>query len=289
MSSIFGGNQENGIPVRQACTVLYEALPDLKGTDLHTELENLVGPCTVEWAVIAPAAGAPASASPMLGGVAIFAASGTDIEHRVAMVALSVAVRPDVLDVTVGVSPMAAEQREAFRTHGAAIRLFYMGDAIDPVEQLIALYSVAGAALRLGGIGIINERAALALPSDAAEVFLPQLNDEIPPIQLWTGALTFTVNTDADGKPTRFLLRTYGMDQCALPELGIRFTNLALADDNYNALMNVCLYFVQHRNTVPLTVGDRVEFGAHTYLLTDLESDDWDAASSTGLLLLIEV
>jgi len=205
------------------------------------------------------------------------------------MVALSVAVRPDVLDVTVGVSPMADEQREAFRTHGAAIRLFYMGDAVDPVEQLIALYSVAGAALRLDGIGIINERAALALPTDAAEVFLPQLNDEIPPIQLWTGALTFTVNTDADGKPSRFLLRTYGMDQCALPELGIRFTDLTLADDNYNALMNVCLYFVQHRNSVPLAVGDRVEFGSHTYLLTELESDDWEAASPTGLLLLIEV
>jgi hypothetical protein len=288
VSSIFGGNQESGIPVRQACTVLYEALPDLKGTDLHAELENLVGTCTVEWAVIAPSAGAPAAAS-MLGGVATFAASGTDIEHRVAMVALSVAVRPDVLDVTVGVSPMADEQREAFRAHGAAIRLFYMGDAVDPVAQLIALYSVAGAALRLGGTGIINERAALALPSDAVEVFLPQLNDEIPPIQLWTGALTFTVNTDADGKPSRFLLRTYGMDQCALPELGIRFTDLTLADDNYNALMNVCLYFVQHRNSVPLAVGDRVEFGSHTYLLTELGSDDWEAASPTGLLLLIEV
>ena len=288
MSSIFGGNQESGIPVRQACTVLYEALPDLKGTDLHAELENLVGTCTVEWAVIAPSAGAPAAAS-MLGGVATFAAAGGDTEHRVAMVALSVAVRPDVLDVTVGVSPMADEQREAFRTHGAAIRLFYMGDAVDPVEQLIALYSVAGAALRLDGIGIINERAALALPTDAAEVFLPQLNDEIPPIQLWTGALTFTVNTDADGKPNRFLLRTYGMDQCALPELGIRFTDLTLADDNYNALMNVCLYFVQHRNSVPLAVGDRVEFGSHTYLLTELDSDDWEAASPTGLLLLIEV
>jgi hypothetical protein len=288
VSSIFGGDQESGIPVRQACTVLYEALPDLKGTDLHAELENLVGTCTVEWAVIAPSAGAPAAAS-MLGGVATFAAAGGDSEHRVAMVALSVAVRPDVLDVTVGVSPMADEQREAFRTHGAAIRLFYMGDAVDPVEQLIALYSVAGAALRLDGIGIINERAALALPSDAAEVFLPQLNDEIPPIQLWTGALTFTVNTDADGKPNRFLLRTYGMDQCALPELGIRFTDLTLADDNYNALMNVCLYFVQHRNSVPLAVGDRVEFGSHTYLLTELDSDDWEAASPTGLLLLIEV
>jgi len=288
VSSIFGGNQESGIPVRQACTILYDALPDLKGTDLHAELENLVGTCTVEWAVIAPSAGAPAAAS-MLGGVATFAAAGGDSEHRVAMVALSVAVRPDVLDVTVGVSPMADEQREAFRTHGAAIRLFYMGDAVDPVEQLIALYSVAGAALRLDGIGIINERAALALPSDAAEVFLPQLNDEIPPIQLWTGALTFTVNTDADGKPNRFLLRTYGMDQCALPELGIRFTDLTLADNNYNALMNVCLYFVQHRNSIPLAVGDRVEFGSHTYLLTELESDDWEAASPTGLLLLIEV
>jgi hypothetical protein len=289
MSSIFSTNQANGIPVRQACTVLYDALPDLKGPVLHSQLENLVGPCTVEWAVIAPAADAPPSASPMLGGVATFSVPHLDIEHRVALVALSVAVRPDVLDVTVGVSPMADDQREAFRTHNAAIRLFYMGDAIDPVDQLIALHSVAGAALRLGSVGLINERAALALPTEAAEAFLPQLNDEVPPIQLWTGALTFTVNTDAAGNPVRFLLRTYGMDQCALPELGTRFTDLSLVDDTYHTLMNVCLYFVQHRNTVPLGAGDRVEFGGRTYILAGPDSDDWDAASSTGLLLLVEV
>jgi hypothetical protein len=205
------------------------------------------------------------------------------------MVALGAAVRPDVLDVTVGVSPMPDEQRQALLTHKAAIRLLYIGDANDPIEQLTALYSVAGAALRLDGLGIINERAALALPAEAVQDLLQHLNHEIPPIQLWTGAITFTVDRDADGDPTRYLLRTYGMDQCALPELGVHFRELGLADDTYHVLMNVCLYLVQHRHGVPPGVGDHVEFGGSTYLLTELGSDDWDAASSTGLLLLVEV
>lgn len=100
MSSIFEGNQQSEIPVRQVCTVLYTALPDLKGTDLHAELEHLVGPCTVEWAVIGPAVGAAACGPPVLGGMATFSLPDSDAEHKVGMVALSVAVRPDVLDVT---------------------------------------------------------------------------------------------------------------------------------------------------------------------------------------------
>lgn len=174
-------------------------------------------------------------------------------------------------------------------THNAAIRLLYIGDADDPLDQLAALYSVAAAALRLGGLGVLNERAALALPTEVVESFLPQLGTDIPPIQLWTGVLTFTVDTATTGNPTRYLLRSYGMDQCALPELGSYFTGLDLLGNTYHVLMNVCLYLVQNRHGVPMGAGDRVEFDGRSYLLTELGSDDWDAASSTGLLLLVEV
>jgi hypothetical protein len=241
-------------------------------------LERLVGLCAVEWASVGPAG---ASGASLMGGVATFG------EHRVAMVALAAPVRPEVLDVTVDVSPMPAEQRQALANHQAAVRVLYIGSATDPMEQLTALYQVAHMLLDLGGLGIINERAALAQPAELAASLMPDLGDDTPPIQLWTGAVTFDLGQA--GGVSRYLLRTYGMDQCALPETAIYLDDRARADDAYHILMNVCLYLVQNRSNVELGVGDRVEFAGHTYLLTDPASDESEFASDTGMLLLVEV
>ncbi len=216
-----------------------------------------------------------------MGGVAAFG------DHRIAMVALSAPVRSEVLDVTVEVSPMPEEQRQALANHNAAVRVLYIGFDPDPIEQLTALYRVARVLLALGGLGIINERAALAQPAELAASLMPQLGGDTPPIQLWTGAVTFALG-EADGL-SRFLLRTYGMDQCALPEIAIYLSDRAQADDAYHTIINVCLYLVQSRSSVLLGVGDRVEFAGHTYLLTDPQSDASEFASETGLYLLVEV
>jgi len=86
-----------------------------------------------------------------------------------------------------------------------------------------------------------------------------------------------------------YLLRTYGMDQCNLPELAILIQDRALADAAYHVLINVCLYLVQDRLSLQLGVGDRVEFRERTYLLTDPGYSAPELASSSGLLLLVEV
>jgi hypothetical protein len=277
--SIFSGNGGDGkIDVLQACTVLYDSLPVMDAVSQQVALERLVGPCTVEWSGVGPAGVAGAS---LMGGVAAFG------DHRVALVALAAPVRQEVLDVTVDVSPMPGDRRLAFARHGAAVRVLYIGSASDPVQQLTALYSVASVLLGLGGLGIINERAALAQPAELAAGLMRYLGDDAPPIQLWTGVVTFSLGET--GGISRYLLRTYGMDQSALPEVAIYIADRMQADDAYHTLMNVALYLVQNRPTVQLGVGDRVDFAGRTYLLTDPDSDASEFASETGLLLLVEV
>ncbi len=162
MSDIFSGS-DGQIPVRQACTVLYKTLPPLDAAQTRAALDGLVGPCMVEWANIGP------GSVPVVGGLAQF-----DV-HRIVMIALNAQVRQEVLDATVGVSPMPDDERQALLAHGAAIRVLYVGDAGDPIDQLTAMYQVAGVLMGEDGLGIINERAALALPAALAKIHLPQL------------------------------------------------------------------------------------------------------------------
>ncbi|HUP27313.1 MAG TPA: hypothetical protein VM409_02685, partial [Chloroflexia bacterium] len=155
-----GPQQPGGIVAKQACTVLYNRLPPLDAAHTEALLRLTVGGCKVEWA------NTSAGAAPMTAGLAQWA------EHRVVMIALRAPVRQDVLDRTVAVSPMPEELRQYLLDHRAAIRLLYVGDHSEPLEQLTALYRVAGALLAQGGTGLLNERAALALPSALALTFL---------------------------------------------------------------------------------------------------------------------
>jgi hypothetical protein len=276
VNDIFSG-EDGQLPVRQACTILYNTLPSLDAARTRAALQVLAGPSEVEWASIGPGDVA------VVGGLAQFG------EHRVVMIALAAQVRQEVLDVTVGVSPMPEEERQQLLDHGAAIRLLYVGDADDPFEQLTAMYQVAGVLLDDGGLGIINERAALALPAELAKVHLPQLGSDVPPIPLWTGVVTYKASNEQGSRREGYLLRTYGMDQSSLPELAIFIEDRAQADAAYHILMNVSLYLVQGLPSMQIGVGDRVEFRDRTYLLTDPGYSTPEFASDTGLLLLVEV
>jgi hypothetical protein len=271
-----GAGKPARIAARQACTLLYNSMPALDATLLQGTLQQIVGPCTVEWAR------ASAPGVPLVGGLARFG------PHRIVMIALDAPVREDVLARTVGVSPMPDDLRREMLGHKASIRLLYTGDAEEPVEQLTALYVVAAALLLRGGLGLLNERAALALPTELVVTYLPQLgSSESPPIPLWVGVVTFSPDEET---LARYLVRTYGMEQLALPELATYIRDRAAADDAYHALMNICLYIVEGRDKHQMGAGDRVDFNGRTYLFTEPpDAGGAELSSLSGLYVLVEV
>ncbi len=255
--------------------MLYNELPALDAAQSELILAQLVGPCSVEWANV------PAPGVPLVAGVSRFG------EHQIAMVALNAPVRQEVLARTVGVSPMPDEQREALMAHQAAMRLLYLEGAAEPVEQLTALYQVATVMLSQGGLGIVNERAALAQPTDLLVEYLPLQPGDTPPMPLWVGVVTFSMEDEV--LVAQYLMRTYGMEQFGLSELGLYVRDRSLADDVYHTLLNVCLYMVERGVASQPKPGTRTEFNGHTYLFTTPGSPEVEFASPTGLLLLVEV
>lgn len=270
-----GGSALLQLDVKQACTVLYSGMPALDALRTETILSRLVGPCRVEWART------DGSAVPMVGGVARWG------EHEVAMLALNAPVRAEVLARTVGVSPMPDEQRARLMDHQAAIRLLYLKGPDRPVEQLTALYGVATALLSQGGLGILNERAALAQPAELLVEYLPLEPGETPPMILWVGVVTFDL---ADDEPhERYLMRTYGMEQFGLPDLGTYVADRSTADAVYHLLLNLCLYLVEAGPGLQIGSGHRADFNGSTYLFTATDEAGATFNSLHGLLVLVEV
>jgi hypothetical protein len=171
--------------------------------------------------------------------------------------------------------------------HSATIRLLYVGDASEPLDQLVPLYAVAWALLAHGGLGIVNERAALGQPTEQVWSYLEQLGSKPPPLEMWVGVVTY--NRDEVGEPGRYLMRTYGMDQFGLPELALYLDDRANADKTYHVLLNVALYMIEGSPSLTFEAGHRADFGGRTYLLTDPTSDDPEFTAPNGVLLLMEV
>jgi hypothetical protein len=261
---------------KQACTVLYRGLPTLDALSTEMVLRQLVGPCAVEWARVEANI-----AVPVVGGVARFG------PHEIAMIALNAPVRQEILEHTVAVSPMPDEQRALMMSHRAAIRLLYLNGSDNPAEQLIALYQVATALITQGGLGILNERAALAQPTELLAEYLPIRPGDPLPMPLWVGVVTFNATEVASHE--RYLMRTYGMEQFRQPELGMYMLDRAAADAVYHALMNVCLYIVETGPRIEIGPGHRADFNGHTYLFTEPDQADFYFESPTGCLLLVEV
>lgn len=255
--------------------MLYATMPQLDALRTETILSRLVGPCRVEWART------DNSGVPMVAGVARWD------DHEIAMVALNAPVREDVLARTVDVSPMPDEQRAGLLSHRAAIRLLYMRGSSRPVEQLTALYQVATAFISQGGIGILNERAALAQPTELLIEYLPIEPGNPPPMPLWVGVVIFNL---AEGEPhARYLMRTYGMEQFDLPDLGAYMSDRSTADAVYHLLLNLCLYIVEGGSEMQVGPGHRADFNGSTYLFTAPEEPDTEFSSAKGFLMLVEV
>jgi hypothetical protein len=268
------GTGDGRAQVKQACTVLYGELPSLDVRPLQDALEAQVGRVNVEWA-------APGSTNlPLTAGIVQFG------PHRIAMLALNAPASEETLARTVAVSPMPEERRRELMNHKAVIRLLHIGEGGEALGQLTALYRVAGALLRQGGLGILNERAALAQPAELVETYLGLLGTETPPLSLWVGAISFSAT---EGAPGRFFMRTYGMEQFDLPELGMYYSDQSAADAIYHLLVNVGLYMVEGGPSLQIEPGQTAEFLKKSYLFTLPSESGPEFQAPNGLLLLVEV
>jgi hypothetical protein len=274
-----GGSSEDGASVslrvsaEQSCTLLFLKLPTLDDLEFEARLEQRVGPCYADVTRM--------SASTLVAGTVTFE------NHRIVLLGMPMPASKEAMDRTVEVAPMPPERRAEMRAHHATVRLLYVGDSSDPLDQLGALHRIAAVLLSMdGNLGLLNERAALALPTDLARQYIDQLEVGVPAIQLWVGALTFPVG-EKDQEPDRYIVRTYGMSQMRLPDLAMTIPRLEEADNAYHVLLNVCLYMAEDVAGEELGAGDRIDFSGRTYLLAEPHREM--AATGGRLLSVVQI
>jgi hypothetical protein len=172
--------------------------------------------------------------------------------HHLKMTGLAAPLPPDVIDRTVMVSPWQAQIKAAMRQHLAHISLVYTGDHSDPIEKMLALYSLAGAFETEDLLGVVNPNAWNAHP--AADFLSPtrlaQFRREIP-FNLWLGYVRFYTDDQS------FWLVTKGHHVFDVPDLAY-FVQPSQDPDAVITLFINLFYFL-YEEDVFVTAGDTLE------------------------------
>lgn len=173
-------------------------------------------------------------------------------QHTLFIVGMSAPLPPDVIDRTVMVSPWGAQTKAAMRQHRAHISLIYARGHHDPVEHMIALYSLASAFETEDLLGVVNPNAWNAHP--AADFLSPtrlaQYRREIP-FNLWFGYVRFYTDDQS------FWLVTKGHHVFDVPDLAYFVGPGQDPDEVITLFFNVFHYL--YENDVFVTAGDTLE------------------------------
>lgn len=172
--------------------------------------------------------------------------------HRLHIAGLSMPLPQDVIDRTVMVSPWQAQIKAAMRHHRSQISLVYAGSEPNPVEQMTALYTLAGALENEDLLGIVNINAWTAHPP--ADFLSPdsiaQYRQHIP-FNLWFGYVRFYIDDYS------YWLTTKGHHIFDVPDLAA----FVGPGDDPNALVNLFInvFYYLYEQDVVVTAGDTLE------------------------------
>lgn len=113
-------------------------------------------------------------------------------EHHLFIVGMAMPLPLETTDQTVMVSPWGAQTKAAMRQHRSQIGLVYLGRHPDPIEQMVALYSLASAFANEDLLGIVNFNAWTAHPPAdfLSQDRISRFRQEIP-FNLWFGYVRF--------------------------------------------------------------------------------------------------
>ena len=173
-------------------------------------------------------------------------------KHTLFIVGLAAPLAANVIDRTVMVSPWGPQIKAAMRQHRAHISLVYAKGHADPVEQMIALYSLASAFETEDLLGVVNPQAWTAHPTAdfLSPTKLAQFRREIP-FNLWVGYVRFYTDDHS------FWLVTKGHHIFDVPDLAYFVEPGQNPDPIITLFINIFYYL--YENDVFVTAGDTLE------------------------------
>ena len=176
-------------------------------------------------------------------------------EHDIHVAGLGIPLPRELIDRTVMISPWQAQIKAAMRQHQSHISLVYNQGNPDPIEQMLALYSLACVFVNEDLLGIVNANAWTAHPP--ADFLNPPVisgfRDQIP-FNLWVGYVRFF--TDADS----YWLVTKGHHIFDVPDLAYQVH----PDEDPNEIIRLFInvFYYLYEQDVFVSAGDTLELSS---------------------------
>lgn len=166
-------------------------------------------------------------------------------EHQLHVAGLANPLPQEVSDRTIMVSPWGPQIKTALRQHQAHLSLVYTGGDPDPVEKMVALYTLASAFKDENLLGIVNPNAWTAHPTAdfLSSERITQYRAGIP-FNLWFGYVRFYTDDQA------YWLVTKGHHIFDVPDLAYFVQPGEQADEVINIFINVFYYLYEQDVTV---------------------------------------
>lgn len=172
--------------------------------------------------------------------------------HTFHIAGLAMPLPPDIIDRTIMVSPWQAQIKAAMRHHRAHLSLVYAGGDPDPIEQLVALYSLAHAFENEDLLGIVNEPAWTAHPPAdfLSQERIASYRHKIP-FNLWIGYVRFYTDSES------YWLTTKGHHIFDVPDLAYQIQPGEDPDAIIRLFINIFYYL--YEQDVEVSAGDTLE------------------------------
>jgi hypothetical protein len=170
------------------------------------------------------------------------------------------------------------------KLHGSHSLLYYSGKDTDPMEQFVALCTVAGALARFDAIVVLNEEARTAcpaldlIPDDGEDVLATYRNLPIP--YLLGGFVRMNVGDDP--KPW---VRTFANQRLNLPNLATQLRSHEETGSTFELFAGLLGYLRKMNET--FTAGDTLDLGDRKLSLREPVDAEW-WLDSDGPLLVVE-
>jgi hypothetical protein len=201
--------------------------------------------------------------------------------HEIHIAGLPIPLPREMVDQTVMVSPWQGQIKAAMRQHQAHISLVYLRGSANPIEKMVALYTLACAFANEDLLGIINANAWTAHPP--ADFLSPHnianYRHHIP-YNLWFGYVRFF--TDAPG----YWLVTKGHHIFDVPDLAYRVQPDENPDAAIQVFINIFHYLLEQ--DVFVTAGDTFEISStgEKFLFTEVTELEDMLMGPSGTLVL---
>ena len=185
-------------------------------------------------------------------------------KHVIRLVGFAQPMPAESVEFCVAPSHWPQALKEQARAHSGHVVLFYAGYDPEPLEQYVALASVARVLARLGGIVVLNEAAHTCM---SAEVLADpetkgdpvELLRTLPLLMLYCGFVKY----DVEGTEGVWM-RTYGADRFGLPDFAILAASHDEGQKYFELFENMLGYLRQ--SGAEFAAGHTMQVGEDTYL-----------------------